>query len=277
MNYDFTVLQGKAFDVELPSRLGSTNYGWCVTSLPKEIVLAGMEQVSYGDPMTTPTLQIFHFGVVSCEEVDVKINFSMFCFTDFTKEVKKVCAKIHIVPSDSDEFVKYEQEDLAAIPYGFVNTNISAMKYGYPRSAQIASSNCGSQFSKDASLYGMTCNNQDALMKYGYPCGVQDASLKYGYPCLEASKDARPYGMVYDSQDSLMKYGYPCGVQDASLKYGYPCLEASKDARPYGMVYDSQDSLMKYGYPCGVQDASLKYGYPCLEASKDARPYGYPF
>ncbi|MCI8407756.1 MAG: hypothetical protein HFJ09_00565 [Lachnospiraceae bacterium] len=272
MDKEYVVLEGKIFTVELLSNFGSTNYGWCISSLPEGIIMMGAENIHIGGSRSVTKLQRFYFGVVSSKELQVDINFTMNNWSDLTKVAEYFTAKVRIVPSNSSDFVSYSEnvantaipyglvyanENVAntAIPYGLVYTSDNMqdinVKYGYP---------CGMQ---DANLkYGYPCGVQEANLKYGYPCGVQDANLKYGYPCGVQDANLK-YGYPCSMQDTNVKYGYACGVQDANLKYGYPC--------------SMQDTNVKYGYACGVQDANLKYGYPCLEYTKDARPYGYPY
>lgn len=189
MKSNFVALQGKKFIVELQSRLGSTNYGWCVTSIPKEIILMNMETIPVGGG-TASVIQKFCFGVVSSENINVEIDFALTCWSDLTEVSDYFKASVRIVPSNSEEFVSYKQEEAnAVIPYGFVYS-------------------------------------ENEAMKYGYPCGVQEANLKYGYPCMEASKDARPYGYVCGVQDSNLKYGYPCMEASKDARpYGYPYWE----------------------------------------------------
>ena len=200
MNREYVALEGKVFTVELLLHIGSSNYGWCISALPKEVILMGTENIHVPGQYNATVLQRFYFGAVTSQEINVEIDFTLNCWSDLTKVAEKFTAIVKIVPSNSSDFVSYsENETKAAIPYGFVMTADNTVKYGYP------------------------CGVQDANLKYGYPCGVQDANLKYGYPC--------------GVQDANLKYGYPCGVQDANLKYGYPCFEATKDARPYGYPY----------------------------------------
>lgn len=217
--------QGKTFSVTLQSMLGSTNYGWCLSTMPEGVVLAGLENV----PTTQgigPVNQIFYFGVVDVpEDPNVVLDFKLLCLSDFSKQGDEVQVNVQLVPynkenMDSNSFIQYSENSAvynAQIPYGFVLNN-TALKYGYP---------CGDNTA--AVKYGYPCDD-NITVKYGYPCGDTPA-LKYGYPC-----DDNP----------VLKYGYPCGVE-AALKYGYPC---------------SNDPSVKYGYPCGVE-AALKYGYPC--------------
>lgn len=161
MEREFVALEGKVFKVELLSNLGSSNYGWCISALPKEVIFMGGENIPVGGRGNTTLLQRFYFGVVSSEETNVDIMFTMNSWSDVTKVVESFTAKVSIVPSNSSDFVSYsENETNAAIPYGFVFT-------------------------------------KDSTQLYGYPCGVQDASLKYGYPCMEYTKDSRPYGCPY--------------------------------------------------------------------------------
>ena len=195
MEQEFVVLQSRTFTVALQSMLGSTNYGWCVSSMPQGIVLLGTENES--SLRMGPVIQKFYFQAVSGEQPDVEIKFILASLTDLTKVENEYILKVRIVPCDSEEFVNFSENAAnAAMPYGFVYGGEAVMKYGFPSGAQ------------------------DTNLKYGYPCGVQDTNLKYGYPC--------------GVQDANLKYGYPCGVQDANLKYGYPCMEWTKDARPYG-------------------------------------------
>ena len=269
MNKEYVVLEGKVFAVELLSKFGSTNYGWCISSLPEGIIMMGTENIHIGEGRSITRLQRFYFGVVSSKEIQVDINFTMNCWSDLTKVAEEFTAKVRIVPSNSSDFVSYSENTAnTAIPYGLVYTSDNIqdanVKYGYV---------CGMQ---DANLkYGYPCGVQDANLKYGYPCSMQDANLKYGYPCSMQDANLK-YGYPCGVQDANLKYGYPCGVQDANLKYGYPCGVQDANLK-YGYPCGVQDANLKYGYPCGVQDANLKYGYPCLEYTKDARPYGYPY
>ena len=45
MKNSYTVLEGKFFSVDLISNMCSTDYGWCLTEMPKEIILLGTEVV----------------------------------------------------------------------------------------------------------------------------------------------------------------------------------------------------------------------------------------
>lgn len=216
--------QGKTFQVTLQSMLGSTNYGWCLASLPEGIVLSGTQNVPTSQGIG-PVNQIFYFGVVDVSEnPNVVLVFKLLCLSDYTNSVDEVEVNVQLVPynkenMNSNSFVQYSENSAvynAQMPYGFV-LNSPEVKYGYP---------CG----------------DTPVLKYGYPCG-DNTILKYGFP---------------NKEDTVLKYGYPCGV-DAVLKYGYPC---SNDANlKYGYPC-SDDVNLKYGYPCGV-DSVLKYGYPC--------------
>lgn len=262
----FTVLQGKIFTVELRSMLGSSNYGWCMTSMPEELILMGAENVPAPRGIG-PNLQRFYFGAVSAENCNVEIRFSLTCWSDLNKISQDYEAKVRIIPYDTDEFVSYSenQEDvsLAAMPYGYIYSTNQNLLYGYPCGEQEAVMKYGYPCGvREAGMkYGYPCAEQEAVMKYGYPCGVQDTVMKYGYPCAEQELVMK-YGYPCAEQEPVMKYGYPCGAQEAVMKYGYPCgvREASMK---YGYPCSEQDVVMKYGYPCGVQDVAMKYGFPC--------------
>ncbi len=268
MNNNYMVLEGKSFTVDLMSNVGSTNYGWCLTSMPKEIILIGTDTIPVEPIMAGgKSIQRFYFGAKSSENTQVTLQFELLSMSELSKVGDTYTLEVQIVPCNSDDYVKYsENAEQAAIPYGYVydNNPIPAEKYGYP---------CGTQDAMAAASlkYGYPCGTQDAMaasLKYGYPCGTQDAmaaSLKYGYPCG-----------TQDAMAASLKYGYPCGTQDAmaaSLKYGYPCG-----------TQDAMTASLKYGYPCGAQDAMtvpLKYGYPCApQTAPDVYPlyvkYGYP-
>lgn len=244
MANEMVVFQGKSFSVGLQSMLGSTAYGWCLTGLPKGVVLLGIDTEKVPSSATVaPVIQKFWFVAVSETDKKAEIEFTMINFTSLSETEQKHNVSISVVPSDSDEFAKYsENNDVmlrsignAAIPYGYVlGAQDPLLKYGYACDAADTA----------ALKYGYPCGVQDATLKYGYPCGVEDAStgVKYGYPCGEP----------------VLKYGYPCGDAPV-LKYGYPCGDTP---------------TLKYGYPCGAQDATLKYGYPC-NIQNSAVAYGY--
>ncbi len=191
MNKEMVVLQGKTFTIELQSMLGSTVYGWCLSELPKGIILESTDCVPTGyGAAVAPVLQRFCFGVASAEETQAEIAFVMTNITDPSDTKSEYRVAITIIPSNSEDFVAYS--DNATELYGFI---CDASKAQMP--------------------YGMVCA-QNVGLKYGYPCGVRDAIVKYGYP--------------YGAQDAAMKYGYmpvemygvPCSMSNTVLKYGYP-------------------------------------------------------
>lgn len=203
MNNNYTVLEGKSFTVDLMSNVGSTNYGWCLTSMPKEIILFGTDTIPVEPIMAGgKSIQRFYFGAKSSENTQVTLQFELLCMSELSKAEGTYTLEVQIVPCNSDDYVKYsENAEQAAIPYGYVydNNPIQAEKYGYP---------CGAQDAMTASL------------KYGYPCATQTAldafplSVKYGYPCTVA------YGVPNPTLDygyPVVAYGYPCRVA-----YGYP-------------------------------------------------------
>lgn len=200
MGKEFVVLQGKTFFVELQSMLGSTNYGWCVRSMPKEVILIGMDNIPVREGIA-PVIQRFYFGVTAADNSNAEIDFVLTCLTNLADVSDEFKASIRIVPSDSEEFTAYSENDInSEALYGFVYTGDKALKYGYP---------CNTQ--GPAVKYGYPCGVRDAGLKYGYPCGVRDANLKYGYPCAEYTKDSRPYGLSF--------------------------MELTKDSRPYGFPF----------------------------------------
>ena len=264
MEQNYVALQGKTFVVELQSMRGSTGYGWCLSTLPEEVILIGTDETPAA-PGIAPLIQKFYFGVVSAQQINIEIKFILAAPWKLGEAADTYTAKVRIVPSNSGNFAAYGEN----VNTPFFNANTPFFHANTPFF------NVNTPFFHDASAntvhaYGYPCGAQDtAAFKYGYPCGAQDtAALKYGYPCGVQDTATLKYGYPCGAQDTAtLKYGYPCGVQDtAAVKYGYPCG-----------VQDT--AALKYGYPCGAQDtAALKYGYPCgvEEATKDARPYGFP-
>ena len=147
MANEMVVLQGKEFTTGLQSMLGSTAYGWCLTGLPKGIALLHIENEPTASGVS-PIIQRFYFVAYAKTEKKAEIEFTLVNFATKVPSDQKHVLAVTVVPSDSEEFAKYsENEDAmlrsnAAIPYGYV------------------------------------CGTQDTTLKYGYPCDVQDAVLK---------------------------------------------------------------------------------------------------
>jgi len=218
MNNHYTALEGKSFSVELLSNIGSTNYGWCLTEMPKEIILIGTEIIPIEPIMSgSRALQRFHFGVKSSENAQVSLQFELVCMSDIKNVSDTYTAEVQIVACNSDEYARYSENEEQEMP---------TLKYGYP---------CTVAYGYPSVKYGYPCVSSDQTMPYvayGYPCAAPDQTMPYvayGYPC----------GMS-DAMSSFVKYGYPCASQDAMppfVKYGYPCMVA-------------------YGYPnggCGLR------------------------
>lgn len=245
MGESITAYQGKSFSVTLQSHLGSTNYGWCLISMPAEVILVGQSN----DPVNGFSLvnQVFYFiAVGESKKQSVELDFGLCCLTQsspFTYE-ERVKVAVNIIPANDTngrKFVKYSENAASYSPTHNLDL-MAVLKYGYP---------CG-QNDMAALKYGYP-----PVLKYGYPCGQDDcATVKYGYP-------------------PVLKYGYPCGQDDCAtvkygyppvLKYGYPCGQDDMAALKYGYP-----PVLKYGYPCGQDDmTAVKYGYPPV------LKYGYP-
>ncbi|MCM1261881.1 MAG: hypothetical protein NC313_04095 [Butyrivibrio sp.] len=246
MQKEYDVLDGKVFVVELLSNLGSTNYGWCISKLPSQIIVMGAENIPVGGGYVSTSLQRFYFGALSTaeKETEVDILFTLNKWSD-VNEVggDTFTANVKIIKSDSEEFASYSENAVNScqdygLPYDPSLFNPLLVAYGVTLNDPLKN------FVNVK--YGYPCNTQ---VKYGYPCGVNDAAFKYGYPC--------------GANDAAFKYGYPCGVNDATLKYGYPC--------------GANDAAFKYGYPCGANDVAFKYGYPCMDSANGMRMYAAPF
>lgn len=283
MANEIVALQGNLFSVDLQSMSASTGFVWVLTRLPEGIALVRTENLAAPmGVMCGQSTQRFWFGAISETKDKAEIEFTQVRLSHMTTGSKHTVL-VTVVPSDSEEFAKYSENDDAALrnlsnimpPYGYANGGDVVVKYGYPTDPIVK--------------YGFPCCDNDINVKYGYPCGMKDAvQMKYGYPC--------------GNGDINVKYGYPCGVQDATqccedpcasqpvaFKYGYPTDPIVK--------YGFPDTGLKYGYPCGVQDATqccedscatppvafkygypdlnLKYGFPC-NVKNSALAYGYP-
>lgn len=212
MENSIRAFQGQSFSVTLQSMIGSTNYGWCLASLPSCFVLTGQVNNPVGRGIG-PVNQVFYFLTVGVPEsgLTATLKFGMFNLSQVSypfKAEKTVDIQVDITPCNADDasasdsgFVKYSEnaafygepsnEMLAALAYGF-----PVVKYGYP----------GYPVVKYGYPAGDVCSNDGccASFKYGYPVPTE----KYGYP--------------------VVKYGYPVGddcCDDdccASVKYGFP-------------------------------------------------------
>ncbi|MCM1273254.1 MAG: hypothetical protein NC220_06545 [Clostridium sp.] len=190
MQNEYVVLEGKIFVVELLSYLGSTNYGWCISKLPEEIIVMGTENVSVGGNYNTTLLQRFYFGVVSKEEQNVDISFTLRDWSNLNEVADDFTAKVKICKSDSAEFASYSGKMAKVImPYGLVCPDNcvqnSCQDYGLPYD------NC-SNFDCVLTAYGVpdnTCLDFDNIRTaYGVPRGFKMTSkpvhTMYGVPDL---------------------------------------------------------------------------------------------
>ncbi|MDO4303742.1 MAG: hypothetical protein Q4D94_07485, partial [Bacillota bacterium] len=131
MNKEMVVLQGKMFTIELQSMLGSSPYGWCLSELPKGIVLVGTECVPTA-PGVAAVTQKFHFGVASADEVKAEIVFVMASCLNLTDMKSEYRVNVTSIPSSSEEFVAYSDNSNTNELYGFVyDASKAAIPYGY--------------------------------------------------------------------------------------------------------------------------------------------------
>lgn len=273
MGRKMVVLEGKTFSIELQSMLGSSGYGWCLSGLPKGIILEGEERIATG-PAVSPTLQRFYFGVSSAEEAEGEITFAMACTFEPKRIEREYKVELSIIPSDSEDFVAYSEN--ANQLYGFelnqanrCNTMNSAIPYGVLppwERAQVqkpygvfSGRNMDDRFSGQPVTDYVFPGKWSPLVAYGVPQPKFPVATEYGLP-----QPAFP----------CTDYGYPCGVEDACADYTNNCV-AQDAGMKYGYFCGVQDAGMKYGYFCGVQDAVMKYGYPC--GAQSATNEGEPF
>ena len=262
MSQSIVVSQGATFVVELQSMLGSSNYGWCLSSLPKGVILVGTEVVRLPSSHPIgPVNQKFYFGAYSCDQT-LTLEFVMTapsCLEDI-KDTYTV--DVQIVPADKQQFVPYSENAVANVKYGYA---------------------CADQDQTPVVKYGYPCADQMPVVKYGYPCADQMPVVKYGYPCADQTPVMK-YG--YPDQPPVMKYGYPCGYNDAAGQVNQPFLRNScaPDNQPFlrnsGAPTD-QPFLRNSGAPTDqpfLRNSGAPTDQPFLrndrDAMKTAMPYG---
>lgn len=235
MQQEMVVLEGKIFTVDLQSMLGSTAYGWCLAGLPDGIILEGIQTIPMG-PGVSPVIQRFYFGVSSAKTVEAELSFVLACSFQPEEIAKEEKISLTIIPHNSDEYVKYNENIRQKEADSTANTIIP---YGVPFSREAAQAQI-----PYGMIYNQNALNNDyaPVVMYGvkpptFPC------TDYGFPTTNAepfrNSSARFNShMAYAyPQDPFMKYGYPCNAQDAGMKYGYFCNQ-------------NEPFIIKYGYPC---------------------------
>lgn len=207
MENSIKAYQGKSFSVTLQSMIGSTNYGWCLMSLPACVVLAGQSNDPVA-PGIAPVNQVFYFLVsgTPSKEDKVELDFGLFCLSNAKSGPEEsVTVTVEILEEEEaveSSFVKYSENTAFYAPDQVQQDLQANLMYGYPCSGDECASLKYGYPSIPAYKYGYPCsNNECASLKYGYPsCDTECANLKYGYP-------------------SVVKYGYPLMPV---VKYGYP-------------------------------------------------------
>lgn len=178
----------KVFTVTLESQVASTNYGWCLESLPEGIVLAGQSNVAVNRSRVN---QVFYFIPISVQK-DVEIRFVLLCLHAPLKKEGKKEVVIRVSVNDYNEKAAGEQ---------FVKYSENAAFY----------SECDDSYTLFAG--SCACTN----VKYGFPVAtdygfLQNPAVKYGFPadiCVAYGFPVNP----------CMKYGFPV---DPCVKYGFP-------------------------------------------------------
>lgn len=218
MEQNYVVLQGKLLEVDLESMYGSSAFGWCLSALPKELILL-RENIVPIKPGIAPVLHKFYFGVMSAENINVEINFVLAAFHELPYVADTFTAKVRIVPSDAAKFVSDGQFKTDSTPsfrsgneqsYNRMDMANDSRPYGYP------------YVSLDTPFFPAK-KKKKTKNKRKHSSDVTNNVRAYGYPCMASDEtDGRLYGYPCGVQDAALKYGYSCGVQDAVLKYGYP-------------------------------------------------------
>ncbi len=241
---EMVAYEGKVFQVNLQSMLGSSPYGWALSNLPEGIVLEAVETSRLAAENTIgPVVQSFYLGVTAVKEYNVKLTFLLLCSFAPKKVIDSCTVNLRIVPENANQFATYSDNAVAEDPA--VNARNAA---------------------------------DPIQIKYGFPCVMQDSALMYGFNCAQPAAVAVDYGLVDSSAgdvaNSAMPYGY---ISSAVHKYGYPCVMQSDSL--YGMSFNcvnnnqSQEDtppvrkttpFISPGSPF-VDTAQMKYGYPTCQ------------
>ncbi|SFR96332.1 hypothetical protein [Anaeromicropila populeti] len=163
---------GKHFVVTLQSMVSSSNYGWCLSSLPKGVVLADKYDIAT-KPGIAPIDQIFVFLAKEAGE-NLEIIFELLNLSNPLNCANTVKVLVTVTPAEAvnnsleeaKEFVQYSDNSAsynmnANCEYVYQGTmDTCNLKYGYP-----------------------VCDNKDSntILAYGYPAPI----VKYGYPVLK--------------------------------------------------------------------------------------------
>jgi hypothetical protein len=214
--------QGKLFKVVLGSNFGSTNIGWCLTSLPKGIALLSEETIQLSSRFITPVHQVFNFTALD-EVKDVKLEFRLIR---------------HVATIGKDDELETMEIEVDVVPYN-AKSDVSKKRFV--------------EYSENAASYSPVQDNDcTQVLKYGYP-----PYMKYGYPVTSAGASASCPPVVDAAGNVVHAYGYPrnkYGYPEAVVKYGYPPEDVKAGCE---VVQDDCGCyIVKYGYP------RVKYGYP---------------
>lgn len=195
MEQSLVVLQGKVFTVDIQSMFGSTNYGWCVTSLPSGVILMAAENIKSSNGIG-PVTQRFYFGTVSSEVINVDIQFALVCWSDLTQSADTYTVHVRIVPSDSGNYTPYCENANAAC-------ETPSLKYGYP-CEQMSIGNA-------AMPYGVIYNGTNV----GASTPMFGTNVPLNMPAFKNNMVVNT--PMFGSSVPVVEYGFPPVV-----KYGFP-------------------------------------------------------
>lgn len=271
---EMVAYEGKVFQVNLQSMLGSSPYGWALSNLPEGIVLEAVEtsQLAAGNTIG-PVVQSFYLGVTAVKEYNVKLTFLLLCSFEPKKIVDSCTVNLRIVPENANQFATYSDNAAASTGSAMNNTDPIQTKYGFPCVMQDSALMYGFNCAQPQAVTGRGAgDDQNTHVAYGMPC------TKYGLACQPAVA-AVDYGLVDSSAgnevNSAMPYGY---ISSAAHKYGYPCVMQSDSL--YGMSFNCVNNnqnqegstpfirkttpFINPGSPF-VDNAQMKYGYPTCQ------------
>ena len=188
MNDSIQALQGKIFQVKLKSSMSSTDYGWCLASMPEEVALASIEYEA-GKPGSEVT-QVFNF--IALKQIEDKktaqIVFKLLRLFEPKKETKE---KIDIDVSDKTFKRSKKKKDEITIDVSIIPDKLESL-------ARLDS-----------------LNEKYINIKLGFnPIDISKEAAKYGFPDVTNRNESAPVEPTFVRNDvSIAKYGF-FGVTD---------------------------------------------------------------
>lgn len=230
---------GHSFDVMLESMVFSTNYGWCLKSMPDGVELISTNSMPIR-PGIAPVRQIFTFAALKPIK-KAELAFDLLCLHDLTRTVADtVVFDLYVHAENENDALTKEIGKKAffkgAGSMSHTKVPVAVAKelagrihllYGYPNPAEDSikvihsATNC---LLKYGTPFGLSAEKDECNLKYGFPIPPIE---KYGFPLSDSAN--KPLKIKEDKANCIVKYGTPGGISSNSaeciLKYGFPVSE----------------------------------------------------